>query len=314
MNDFQREQLSGISGPPDRSITSLTAWLVVGSACLVALLSLYVRSRIAPEFLDDVWFQVWLLACGWFLAALLLRELVTGPTWSLATLGLVGILMATALMAWSPALPVALAAAWPVLGVLIVAAIARQRGWRLVTGYPIRPVDVSPAARDVRPEDDSQVGRSPPSQTELTETRPVELADAPNPVETDIEEAEHNEPDLWQSVQREFENDVGLVQNMTRWETDDGQQTMVVNMRCQLSGPGATTVHLPLWPFLTNNPEVYCRAVAGPSAEIRVVDARPNGIAVEIRPTDVSDSLADNQLVIEIVAVAQAARQTSPAA
>jgi hypothetical protein len=143
------------------------------------------------------------------------------------------------------------------------------------------------------------------------------LADmqADSQTEDESDDPEDNSGDLWQTVQHEFSTDHGLFQNVTRWTGPEGEQTLVANLRCQFQEKSRTlAVHLPIWPFLDSSPEVFCRVIDGPSAEVRTIQTRPNGIVVEITLSNPADSENNGGLILEIVAIASPVESATTAA
>ncbi len=294
--------------------------VIPATGMLLALLLLAVRPRVAPDLLDQDWFQVLLLAASWFVAAVLWRESASRTAAPNGVLALFGILTGTALIVWSGSIAMALSVGLPVAGVLVVNLAAKAQAWQLTTTVRHQTVDRDPSSgtgddRSSGPAIEFGGDRHSPPQADTRE-RQHPTVDSPEPGisrepdgEEDLEDAEG---DVWRAVLSEFAVDPGLVQNLTRWETSDGQQTMVAHLRCQLPESGVTNVHLPLWPFLPGNPEVFCRHVDGPSAEIRVVQCRPGGIVVAVQPA--GPHPPGSRLILEIVAVAREIRLTTPAA
>ncbi len=124
-------------------------------------------------------------------------------------------------------------------------------------------------------------------------------------------EESETESDNWTRMRDELIADPTIRQTMTRWQSDDGAESLVATLRCPFAaGQQSLTLHLPVWPFLPSQPTVYSDVVAGPDARINVSESRIHGIRLDIRLA--SQAAQPLELVVEVMATAEADGQQAP--
>lgn len=286
--------------PPEWSPAVVTSWSLATAALTVAILLLPVRLAVPTPAIAGPWVPLLVVASGWLAGLWLLREWSSRQPVNRKALYLVAAVWGLILMAWSASPAIGLSAVAPLALVAAGEAVFRKSGWRITRQPETLPAHPEPTATIAAP-----------PVPEVAD-RPIPEAAQPSAA-TDPGEA-LDESAVWQTVQDEFARDTDLVRNVTRWETRDGQQTVMINVRCQLTD-GPSRVHIPVWPALPTNPETFCRALPGGHAvEIRVLQRRPGGLVLDVVPAGPLKSPGDDSVVLEIIAVSQLAMEETPAA
>lgn len=207
--------------------------------------------------------------------------------WQRFVLGIVSIVL---FAVWAPSFAFAWMLITPVLVMLAGPILLRKSGYR----FQLLEIVDSPAPANpilgqvVDPLIESSLANNEESITDTNSD--VTLQDDELPSE---------ESTVWDSVQMEFQRDPTLVQNIACWQTSD-TRSVVAMVRCPFEdGQQVSVVHIPFWPVLQNQPELYCRVAQGSNAEIKTTDEERHGIRLEVRRTDLS---CHDEIVIEVVA------------
>lgn len=270
---------------------------------LVALVMLVVRSSVVGDEGLGNGSQVILVLASWLVACYVVRESCsTQKIWRWIPNVCSG-LITIALMSWSVSVPIALAVALPILLATVGSAVFEFMDWQTAPALPgEQSKPRTSAASDLVTSAEAQSATDSGLATFKSEESPTD-------------EFENEDPDLWESVQREFSADSKLSHNVARWTGEDGEHTLVANVRCHLQpGCRTATIQLPVWPFLPGTPEVFCRVIDGGASEVRVTQNRPNGIAAEVSWPNKNNSELPESAVIEVVAMASSGEAVSDAA
>jgi hypothetical protein len=278
----------------------------------LCLLAGRVAGQIAPA--ADVWERLALLAGGWLAAACVIRESLAlqsqnGARRRVAPVATaIGLSGTVFLAAMSPDVVLGVAAIAPVLAATTTLLIGSTRP---VSIAELHQALASPSSSEPQAITDSET----PSPSEAMQAAPsLSAANSAEAAESEMAD-EEEASEVWQAVQREFVSDVGLMRNVTSWTTADGNETIVANLRCSIPhGARSAVAHVPFWPFLHSAPEVWCRQIDGPDAEIEVTESRPNGVAVELTLKNGSPPADNTAVVIEVIAVGAPAGSSSSAA
>ena len=270
---------------------------------LVALVMLIVRSSVVGDTGLSSGSQAILILVSWLVACYVVRESCSSQKIWRWIPNVCSGLITVALMSWSVSVPVALAVAMPILLATIGSAVFEFMDWQTMPGLPgEQPIRRSSVASELAASTETRA---------VSDSAPATIESAVSPPD-DIED---EGSDLWESVQREFTADSNLTHNVARWTSEDGQQTLVANIRCHLQpGSRTATIQLPVWPFLPGTPEVFCRVIDGGASEVRVTQNRPNGIAAEVTWPNKNTSELPESAVIEVVAMASASQALSDVA
>ncbi len=270
---------------------------------LIAMVMLIVRSSVVGDAGLNNGSQVILILASWLVACFVVRESCNLQKIARWIPNVCSGVMAIALMSWSVSVPIALAVALPILLATVGSATFEFMRWRLVPGT--LGVENELNAKIV-----SGLAANPVSLA-VNSSGPSAIAND----ESQSNDVEEEGSALWESVQREFTADSNLTHNVTRWTNEDGQQTLVANVRCHIEpGSRTATIQLPVWPFLPGTPEVFCRIVDGAATEVRVTQIRPNGIAAEVSWPGKNTNDVPESAIVEIVAISGVSETASSAA
>lgn len=309
------------------SPASLACGLLLGCLMLVAILAFVWRLSLGLFGTTSVWGSLVVVAASW-LAATAIALALNLRTRSLERMASIsGLVVIAALAAWSASVPIAIMLAMPIVAVVGLYRAARYCGWSLIQSSPTQPATeqsdspmahpVSPPATLASSKFESAGERDPSLAPTLAENADGNqagdsLLDAQSSRDCELE-SEHEpgdgmgDEDLWERVQTEVVRDASLSANITRWNHEDGSNTLVGNLRCHIpAGESSTLVQLPVWPFFAGEPDVHCSVVDDSDVRAKVIQNHANGIAVEVRRIGDEIAASAHEVVLEIVALCAA--------
>ena len=201
-------------------------------------------------------------------------------------------LATVAIMAWAPSWVAGLAFAFPVLSSVFVPLYLRQFGRSITvvldqsSGTQLETMLlVEPVTQPLEQPTEHQPQSDPAAQIETTG------------------EPDESEDDPWSTLREQFVTDPSLARNIATWQDDEGNWSLVANIRCHFSTPSETCiVHLPIWPIADETPEVFARVAGGPAAGIKTTDAHPHGLRLEVKLEDSSQETPIEDVLLEVVA------------
>lgn len=279
---------------------------------VLSLATLFVSFTIALRWFVDyqgVVLQLTLLIAGLTGSSILVARAQCTRWWEFSFDCVFAALVITSIWIWSPGFALSIALSLPLFTVIglrlwlqithIQFAIVSSRQIPSTTQV-LEPSLVEPVNESV---EDSGLNRSTDPEV-LRKPANAEIVDAIDPTDSHLE----TEENPWQFVQDQFKNDESLVQNVAQWHDQDGSRCVVANMRCRFSEPSEVKVlHLPFWPLMNTNPQVFCRVAEGLPATVKTTQVAPHGIRVEVQ-LDSAEAKSGTpcDVLVEIVASEEA--------
>ena len=210
---------------------------------------------------------------------------------------------------WSPVFTLSVALSLPLL------AVTGLRLWLQITGVQIAILgtgaarSTSQSQQGLQDESNHALGEDANSCAMIGETDSPPSAIPGVAVESEQMDSDlESEQNPWQFVQDQFSIDDSLVQNVAHWQDQDGSRCVVANMRCRFSQSSEIRVlHLPFWPLMSSDPQVFCRVTEGGPATIKATQVAPHGIRVEVQ-LNVEDAKSRTpcDVLVEIMASQEA--------
>ncbi|MGI9516230.1 MAG: hypothetical protein ACR2NP_04225 [Pirellulaceae bacterium] len=298
---FRRPMNETPTQPPRTTLSAqqLSTLAVLASATLFCVTAIAIRV-IGDNSLTELFLLLASLTC----AALLVSS--TNNTHALVQCFRYGFAAAAtmAIAMWAPSVVTGVALAMPIILTVAVPLVMEQFGLQIAfkTQQAVEPPTVIASTVDVEP---AISGCGQPDGP----VAPVGQLLAHEDTEVD-----ESEIDPWSTVREQFETDESLSRNIATWRDDDGNWSLVGNIRCQFATATETCiVHLPIWPIPDQAPEVFSRVAAGPAANIKATDVHPHGLRLEIKLDDLGQPAPIPDVLLEVVASITALSQEAAA-
>ena len=280
--------------------------LIISSAMIFVAFSLALRGFVAYQ---GVVLQLTLLVGSLMSISVLVARAKCTRWWEFSVDCVFAVLVMTSIWVWSPSFALSVALCLPPL------ALIGLRLWVQIADiqFAIVGADQAPSTSQV---DVPSLARS--SDNPLGNLACAELAveqitsETPSPDGVvspgQTEATMETEENPWQFVHDQFKVDESLVQNVAQWQEQDGNRCVVANMRCRFSETSETRVlHLPFWPLMNSNPQVFCSIADGNPATVKATQITPHGIRVEVQlDSKESQAVVPCDVLVEIVASEEA--------
>ena len=280
--------------------------LVISLAMILVAFTLALRGFVTYQ---GVVLQLTLLVASLMSSSILVARAQCNRWWEFSVDCVFAVLVMTSIWVWSPSFALSMTLSLPpvaLIGLRLWLQIADIQfaivGAEQVPSTP--RVDVpSPARSNDNPFDNSACAGL------AVEAITPEIPSSEGVVSSGQTEATmETEENPWQFVHDQFKVDESLVQNVAQWQEQDGNRCVVANMRCRFSEASETRVlHLPFWPLMNSNPQVFCRIADGNPATVKATQVTPHGIRLEVQlDSKESQAVVPCDVLVEIVASEEA--------
>ena len=280
--------------------------VVISLAMILVAFTLALRGFVTYQ---GVVLQLTLLVASLMSSSILVARAQCNRWWEFSVDCVFAVLVMTSIWVWSPSFALSMTLCLPpvaLIGLRLWLQIADIQfaivGAEQVPSTP--QVDVPSPARS----NDNPIDNSACAELAVEAITP-EIPSPEGIVSSSRTEATmETEENPWQFVHDQFKVDESLVQNVAQWQEQDGNRCVVANMRCRFSEASETRVlHLPFWPLMNSNPQVFCRIADGNPATVKATQVTPHGIRLEVQlDSKESQAVVPCDVLVEIVASEEA--------